>query len=87
MKTFAFGLDPKQNSAGMLPQPQIAGSIMTIRFTEPAGVSGVLYGAESSETLRPGSWMDLPDLGTPPQHTFNLSIGIAKFMRLKVTSP
>ncbi len=86
---FAFGLDPTQNSTGMLPQPQTSDSNRVISFSEPAGVSGLIYGAEWSETLEPGSWTDIADTGTPPQHTFSMPIDskTKQYMRLKVTSP
>lgn len=86
---FAFGLHPKQNSAGMLPQPQRTGSNLVISFTQPTGVSGVTYGAEWSETLAPGSWTAISNSGTLPQHTYSLPNGTKAmlYMRLKVTNP
>jgi hypothetical protein len=84
---FAFGLHPQQNSAGMLPQPQRSGDNFVISFTEPAGVSGITYGAEWSQTL--GDWEDVPDTGISPQHTFSVPIdtNTQLYMRLKVTGP
>jgi hypothetical protein len=86
---FAFGLDPKQNSAGMLPLPQRSGNTYVISFTEPAGVSGITYGAEWSTTLLSESWTTVADTGTPPQHTFSVLCGKKStlYMRLKVTNP
>ena len=86
---YAFGLHPKQNSAGQLPQALRTGGNWVINFTEPAGVSGVTYGAEASATLQPGSWISLSDTGIPPQHTFSVPLGTNEthFLRLKVTSP
>ncbi len=86
---FAFGLNPKQNSAGLLPRPQRSGPNFVITFTQPPGVSGITYGAEWSETLLPGSWTAVADTGTSPQHTFSVPIGTKTklYMRLKVTSP
>lgn len=86
---YAFGLHPKQNSAGQLPQALRTGGDGVINFTEPAGVSGVTYGAEASATLQPGSWISLSDTGIPPQHTFSVPLGTNEthFLRLKVTSP
>jgi subtilisin-like proprotein convertase family protein len=84
---FAFGLNPKQNSAGLLPQPQKTSNNFVISFIQPAGVSGVAYGAEWSQTLLPGSWTAVADTGTLPQHIFSVSIGTKTklYMRLKVT--
>jgi len=86
---YAFGLNPKQNSAGLLPRPQRVGNNVVISFTEPAGISGILYGAEWSQTLLPGGWTALTDSGTPPQHVFSLPVGNKDriYMRLKVTNP
>ena len=86
---FAFGLNPQQNSAGMLPQAKKIGSNLMISFAQSAGVSGITYGAEWSQTLLPGSWTLVPDTGTSPQHTFSVPIGTKRnlYMRLKVTSP
>jgi PKD repeat protein len=86
---FAFGLSPKQNSAGTLPEPQKIGGNLVITFTQPTGVSGIAYGAEWSQTLLPGSWTPVADTGTQPQHTFSVPIGTKPqlYMRLKVTNP
>ncbi|MCX6878768.1 MAG: choice-of-anchor D domain-containing protein [Verrucomicrobia bacterium] len=84
---FAFGLNPKQNSAGLLPQAQTTGSNLVITFAQPAGVSGITYGAEWSQTLR--EWEDVPDTGISPQHAFSVPIDTKPqlYMRLKVSSP
>lgn len=86
---FAFGLNPKQNSAGQLPQGQIIGPNYVIFFNQPSGVSGITYGAEWSTTLVPLDWTNIPDTGTPPQHTFSVPISsnTRMFTRLTVTSP
>lgn len=85
---FAFGLNPKTNSAGQLPQGTIIGGNYVISFNQPT-VSGITYGAEWSTTLQPGSWTPIPDTGIPPQHVFSVPIGpnTRMFTRLKVTSP
>ena len=90
---FAFGLDPKHNSAGQIPAPQWVGGDLVISFTQPAGASGISYGAEWSETLEPGSWTAVPDTGnpgaSPPHHTFGVPVGTKAgvYLRLKVTRP
>jgi hypothetical protein len=90
---FAFGLHPKQNSAGLLPRPQKVGNNFVFSFTQPAGVSGITYGAEWSTTLQEGSWTAITDTGntgaSPPQHTFSVPVGTNQriFMRIKVTNP
>ena len=86
---FAFGLDPKQNSAGQLPQPQRIDDRLAIGFTQPDGVTGIHYGAEWSTTLQAGDWHPVADTGTGNQHVFSVPMGThsSLFMRLVVTSP
>ena len=86
---FAFGLDPKQNSAGQLPQVQRVGGNYVMTFTQPVGVGGITYGAEWSPSLLPGSWTAIPDAPSGNQHTFSIPADSAprRFMRLKVTRP
>lgn len=83
---YAFGLDPKQNSAGQLPAPQDTGDQRVISFTRPAGVTGITYGAEWSSSLLPGSWESIPNASAAPQHSFSVSLDKKPilFMRLKV---
>ena len=85
---YAFGLSGA-NSSTRLPQPQRAGDSLEIRFTEPAGVTGISYGAEWSATLQPGSWTDIPDTGSGTGHVFRVPAATAPnlFLRLKVTQP
>ncbi len=63
-------------------------------YTQPAGVGGIIYAAEWSQTLAlPGNWTAIADTGdtsaSPPQHTFSVPIDTkAKlYLRLKVTNP
>ncbi len=86
---YAFGLHPKQNSAGQLPQGQIIGPNYVVFFNRPSGVSGVTYGAEWSTTLMPLSWTPITDTGFAPQHVFSVPIGgnSGLFFRFKTTSP
>ena len=89
---FAFGVHPKQNSAGMLPIPQRSGNNYVVSFTQPVGVSGITYGAEWSQTLLAGSWTAVADTGNtgaaPRQHIFSVPIGTKTklYMRLNVTN-
>ena len=86
---YAFGLDPKLSSTGKLPVPQAIDNQMVLRFIEPAGVGGVSYGAEWSQELLPGTWVPVPDTGTPPEHVFSVPMDAKAnlYMRLKVTNP
>ena len=78
----AFGSD-----TGQFPQPQRVGDDFVIRFTQPAGVAGIRYGAEWSATLLPGSWLDVPDTGVDGEHRFAIPAADLPqgFLRLKVT--
>jgi hypothetical protein len=59
-----------------------------LRIEPPAGISGIVYGAEWSPDLQPGSWQDIPDTGSYGEHRFVLPTSPADrgFMRLKVTA-
>ena len=86
---FAFGMNPTQPDVSLLPRPQRIGSNFVASFNQPAGVADIIYGAEWSTTLLPGSWTAIPDTGTGSQHIFSTPIGAntKMFMRLNVTSP
>ena len=86
---YAFALNPTQNSAGQIPLPDVAAGTATYSFAQPAGVSGIVYRAEWSPTLLPGSWIAIPDTGTAPQHVFSVqAVGQTSiFTRLAVTAP
>ena len=83
---YAFGLTGS-NSGSQLPQPRRIGDNYVIQFTEPAGVTGITYGAEWSTTLLPGSWTNIPDTGSGTEHLFSVPADTAPslFLRLKVT--
>jgi hypothetical protein len=84
---YAFGFDPTANSAGLLPAPQLSENHLVIRFNQPAGVGGIVYGAEWSTTLLPDSWVPVPDSGGLPEHVFSVPVAGKPrlYMRLKVT--
>ena len=86
---YGFGLNPTLGTSLQLPLGQRVGANFVFSFTQPAGVSGITYGAERSTTLIAPDWQAVSDTGTPPQHTFSTPIGgdTRLFMRLKVTSP
>ncbi len=71
---FAFGLDPKQGSSLQLPQWQLQGGNFLIAFAQPAGVDGVIYGAEWSESMSADSWTSLTDTGIAGQHAFSVPV-------------
>ena len=83
---YAFGLNPTVFTLpGALPQPVPAGATLTTSYTQPAGVTGVTYGAEWSRNLT--TWTAIPDTGSGSTHTFTLNvIGEPKvFLRHTVT--
>ena len=84
---FAFGLDPKNAASLQLPQAQITGGSLVITFIQPSGVSGIIYGAESSTNLL--TWQPVGDTGAGTAHQFTVPTGSNKqmFMRLAVTRP
>jgi len=83
--------DPSTVSASQLPQVQISGGNLFYSFTEPAGVSGITYGAQSSTTLQPNGWQAVTDTGdssaSPPVHIFSVPTGTNAqlFIRLTLT--
>ncbi len=84
---YAFGFDPNSNSAGLLPAPRLSDGDLVIRFTRPAGVGGILYGAEWSTSLVADSWVPIADSGELPEHVFRVPVAgkPSLYMRLKVT--
>jgi len=80
--------DPQTASVAELPQVQMSGGSFFYDFFEPAGVSGVTYGAQSSLDLGFGSWQPVPDTGSGTEHIFGVPVGANPelFMRLTVTA-
>ncbi len=81
--------DPQTASIAQLPQVQLRGGSLFYDFFEPAGVSGVTYGAQSSTKLGAEGWQPVPDTGSGTEHIFSLPLGANPqlFMRLSVTAP
>ena len=74
---FAFfgpGQDPHRASLNQLPQLQLSGGNVVYSFSQPAGVSGITYGAEWSAALDSGNRTAIPDTGTGSVHTFSVPI-------------
>lgn len=84
---YAFGFDPKSNSAGLLPAAQLVEGDLVIRFDQPAGIGGIRYGAEWSTSLLPGTWVAVADSGQLPEHVFRVPVADKPqlYMRLTVT--
>ncbi len=68
----------------------LSGGELVYNFTQPAGVTGITYSAEWSQTLTGGSWSSAGIFYTNSngQHTFTLPVGAAPgaFMRLTITT-
>ena len=89
---FAFlgtGQNPNTASIALLPRPQMSGGNVFYTFTQPAGVTGVTYGAEWTDDLSSAVWNPIPDTGSGTMHTFSMPMGSNRnmFIRLKVTTP
>jgi hypothetical protein len=86
---YAFGLDPTLPASNQIPQPILSGGAYSISFTEPPGVSGIIYGAQWTSTLNPANWQAVPDTGSGATHIFSISVGSnpSIFMRLQVSTP
>jgi len=84
---YAFGLNPFAPDAGNLPRASVSGGYLKCNFNQPPGIADIIYGAEWSSTLEPGSWATLNDGGSGDAHSFSLSAAYnsSMFMRLTAT--
>ena len=83
---YAFGLNPTTPTpASAVPQPTRVGSNFSVTFNQPAGVTGVTYGAQTSTDLL--TWSPVTDTGSGSVHTFSTStVGQSKlFFRYVIT--
>jgi hypothetical protein len=70
---YAFGLNPTTPTpASALPSPTRIGDTYAVTFTQPAGVTGVTYGAQFSTNLI--TWNPVTDTGTGGVHTFSVNV-------------
>ena len=72
---YAFGLNPLLGSSLALPQPELLAGAYGVNFTQPAGISGITYKAEWSNSLAFESWIPIPDTGTGANHIFSVPAG------------
>jgi uncharacterized delta-60 repeat protein len=83
---FAFGLDPVDRSSSTLPEFKHNGTSFTATFTAPAGTEDILYRAEWSPSMQPGTWVSVPDTGPAGMHVFQVpAAGEKVFVRYAVT--
>jgi len=70
---YAFNFNPTVGTpAAALPQPTLTGGSYSTSFAEPAGIVGVVYGAEWSSNLV--NWITIADTGTGTNHIFNANV-------------
>lgn len=83
----AFGLNPAESNPGsVLPNPVIMGNNFTVTFSQPAGVTGVTYGAQWTQNL--ASWSSITDTRSAGNRTFTVNrLGISKvFFRHQIAA-
>jgi uncharacterized delta-60 repeat protein len=68
---FAFGLSPIEREVRRLPEFKFAGSSFTASFAAPPGRENLLYSAEWSPAMQPGTWSAIPDSGAGSTHIFH----------------
>jgi uncharacterized delta-60 repeat protein len=85
---FALDLNPRKSSAGQLPAWTLENGACLVEFQKPAGVDGVTYAAEWSETMVDGTWQAAEDLSVGSVLRFRVpTAGRSNlFVRLKVDS-
>jgi uncharacterized delta-60 repeat protein len=82
---FAFGLSPVDRGSSLLPGFVNTGGLFVASFSAPAGAQNILYSAEWSSNLLPGTWTAIPDTGTGGKHVFTAPGGEERiFVRYKV---
>lgn len=91
LAVYAFlgpGQNPATAKASALPQCQLSAGSLFFNFTEPAGVSGITYGAQWSTTMQ-NDWQSVTDTGSGIRHIFSVPVSghPQLFMRLDVTRP
>ena len=79
--------DPALAQASQLPQMQKTLTTRAFSFTQPAGVSGLTYGAQWTASLSSPNWQPITDAISGSLHTFSVPIGANTqlFLRLTVT--
>jgi hypothetical protein len=83
---YAFGLDPATATpVSSVPEISLVGETLTTSYTVPSDVTGVTYGAESSENL--STWTAVTDTGGGSTKTFGITTSEKPriFLRHKIT--
>jgi hypothetical protein len=82
---YAFQMNPTVfNPSASLPQVVKGASSVSLSYTQPAIVSGITYGVQSSVDL--ATWVDVNDAGSGNNHSFTVTtVGKPKqFLRHKI---
>jgi hypothetical protein len=82
---YAFQMNPTVfNPGASLPQVVMGASSMSVSYSQPATVSGITYGAQSSVDLT--TWVDVNDTGSENNHNFTVTtVGkLKQFLRHKI---
>jgi uncharacterized delta-60 repeat protein len=83
---YAFGLIPVDRASNALPEFKYDGTFYTGTFTVLEGRENLLYSAEQSSTMQPGTWAAIPDTGTVGTHVFTVPAAEGTmFVRFVVT--
>lgn len=84
---YAFDLDPADGSSSALPVFTLTNVGFTAAFTVPKGREAeVIYRAEWSPSMLPGTWTPVPDFGTGSTHAFHApATGARVFVRWEVS--
>jgi hypothetical protein len=82
---FAFGLSPVDRGSNTLPGFTHNGTSITATFPALPGTEDILYTAEWSPTMQPGTWIAIPDTGVGGMHVINApGTGSRTFVRYVV---
>jgi hypothetical protein len=78
-------VDPASNR---LPEFRKNGDWLIATYTAPDGRENLIYSAEWSTTLQPGTWTEIPDTGSGNTHVFKKTAGEERvFMRFVTRLP
>jgi hypothetical protein len=71
-------------ASNALPEFKHNGAAFTATFPAPEGRDDILYSAEWSVTMLPGTWAAIPDTGAGGTHVFTLPAAAERvFVRFK----
>jgi uncharacterized delta-60 repeat protein len=84
---YAFGLNPVDRLDNAPPEFKYTNGSLAAAFTAPEGREDVLYRAEWSPAMLPGTWTAIPDTGAGTGHLFAVPAAQGRgFVRFVVTA-